>query len=57
MIPWLASGANPASDIYTLVSTTPIKNITAIRIEALPDSRLPCRIRPWPRAPDGNFVL
>ncbi|HWE02612.1 MAG TPA: PPC domain-containing protein [Tepidisphaeraceae bacterium] len=51
----MASGKSPANDVYALIGTTPIKNITAIRIEAIPDPTLP---RDGPgRAADGNFVL
>ncbi|MDB5293048.1 MAG: hypothetical protein JWL69_4289, partial [Phycisphaerales bacterium] len=50
-----ASGASPATDIYTLIGTTTARNITAVRIEALPDGRLPNN-GPG-RAPNGNFVL
>ncbi|HET6246523.1 MAG TPA: hypothetical protein VFE47_02405 [Tepidisphaeraceae bacterium] len=49
------SGADPDQDTYTIVGTTPIKNISAIRIEALPDLRLPGN-GPG-RTANGNFVL
>lgn len=51
----LAIGENPPTDAYTLVAKPTIKNITAIRVEALPDPTLPGN-GPG-RAPDGNFVL
>jgi hypothetical protein len=51
----LVSGPNSSNDTYTLVTTTPFKEITALRIEALPDARLPA-FGPG-RAPDGNFLL
>jgi Protein of unknown function (DUF1553)/Protein of unknown function (DUF1549)/Bacterial Ig-like domain (group 2) len=37
----LASGKNPPSDIYTIVLETPLKRITGLRLEALPDPSLP----------------
>ena len=49
------SGKLPATDVYTLEARTPVKRITAVRLEVLPDSRLPAR-GPG-RAPNGNFVL
>src|SRR6185437_14805197 len=52
---WLASGADPATDVYTLIANSPIKDITAIRIECLSDPTLPAH-GPG-RAPDGNFIL
>ncbi len=51
----LASGANPANDIYTVTGKTSLKGITAIRLEVLPDPSLPAK-GPG-RAPNGNFVL
>ncbi len=51
----LASGANPANDTYTVTATTPLKGITAIRLEALPDPSLPAK-GPG-RSGGGNFVL
>jgi Protein of unknown function (DUF1553)/Protein of unknown function (DUF1549)/Planctomycete cytochrome C len=51
----LASGANPTSDTYVIDAKTLLKEITAIRIEALPDASLP---RGGPgRDPYGNFFL
>jgi hypothetical protein len=50
-----AEGENLESDVYTLVATTSLKNITAFRLEVLTDERLP---RDGPgRASNGNFVL
>jgi hypothetical protein len=45
----------PATDTYTVTATTPLRTITAIRLEALSDERLPGN-GPG-RAADGNFVL
>ncbi len=48
-------GNNPATDVYTLTASTPVRNITAVRIEVLPDERLP---GDGPgRSATGNFVL
>jgi WD40 repeat protein/mono/diheme cytochrome c family protein len=41
--------------VLTLTAETPLKDITAIRLEMIADNRLPSR-GPG-RAPDGNFVL
>jgi hypothetical protein len=51
----VVSGPNPATNTYTVVARAPIAGITAIRIEALPDARLPGG-GPG-RDPYGNFVL
>jgi Protein of unknown function (DUF1553)/Protein of unknown function (DUF1549) len=51
----LVGGPNPATDVFTLTGTTPLKGITAIRLEALPDPSLGAK-GPG-RAPNGNFVL
>lgn len=51
----LASGTNPACDVYTLTAETEWSGITAIRLEALPDASLPGR-GPG-RAVNGNFML
>jgi tetratricopeptide (TPR) repeat protein len=37
----LASGINPQRDVYFLLATTDLKQINAIRLEALPDPSLP----------------
>ena len=51
----LVSGPNPAASTYTVAARAPLAGITAIRIEALPDARLPGG-GPG-RDPYGNFVL
>jgi hypothetical protein len=51
----VVGGKNPPNDVYSLVGTTPVNHIAAIRIEAIPDPALP---HDGPgRAADGNFVL
>jgi hypothetical protein len=51
----LVSGVNPDTDTFTLNSTTKLKNILALRIEALADPSLP---KGGPgRAEKGNFLL
>ena len=47
-------GANPATDTYTLVGTTPVRAITGLRLEVLPDPRLPNN---GPGRSGGNFAL
>jgi hypothetical protein len=49
-----AEGPN-AKGAYTFVADTDLTGITAVRLEVLPDERLP-KAGPG-RAPDGNFVL
>lgn len=49
------TGDNPAQDVYTIEATTHLPRITAIRLEALSDDRLPAK-GPG-RAGNGNFVL
>ncbi len=51
---WLAAGANPASDIYT-ITTTVDAEVSAIKIEALADPTL--RHKGPGRAENGNFAL
>jgi hypothetical protein len=51
----LASGKNPSPEVYTVTATTGAKGITGIRLEVLPDDKLPAK-GPG-RAPNGNFVL
>lgn len=53
---WLATGENPATDTYVIEARVPpARNLTAIRIEALPDPSLP---RGGPgRDIYGNFSL
>jgi WD40 repeat protein len=51
----LVSGKNPDNDSYTVVATTDLQGITALRLEALPDPSLP-----WNgpgREEDGKFYL
>ncbi len=50
-----ASGPSPEVDQYTILGTTQLAGITALRIEALADPSLPAG-GPG-RAPNGNFVL
>jgi hypothetical protein len=51
----LVSGNAAPKDTYTLSTKTKLKGITAIRIEAIPDPRLPNN-GPG-RGSDGNFTL
>ncbi len=51
----LVSGESPASDTYTVTVSNPPANITALRLEVLPDDSLP--MKGPGRAPNGNFVL
>ncbi|HUE74963.1 MAG TPA: PSD1 and planctomycete cytochrome C domain-containing protein [Pirellulaceae bacterium] len=51
----LASGKNENSDVYTVELSLPPGKYTAIRLEVLPDDKLPSK-GPG-RAPHGNFVL
>lgn len=48
-------GDNPTPETYTVEATTKLTRITAIRLEVLPDDRLPGK-GPG-RSPNGNFVL
>ena len=51
----LASGTNPESDTYVITAKAPTRDITAIRLEALPDESLP---RGGPgRDYYGNFMI
>ncbi|MBI2827171.1 MAG: DUF1553 domain-containing protein [Planctomycetia bacterium] len=50
-----ASGKSPEADTYTILATTKLEGITAIRIEVLADPSLPSG-GPG-RAANGNFVL
>jgi cytochrome c553 len=52
---FLASGANPEHDAYTLTATTDQVGITALRLEALAHASLP-KSGPG-RAGNGNFAL
>jgi hypothetical protein len=50
-----AAGTIPAKETYTITVKTDLKDITGIRLEALPDPKLPAQ---GPGASDnGNFVL
>ncbi len=52
---FFASGKNPDADQYTLIGRVGTPTLTAIRVEALPDARLP---KGGPgRADNGNFGL
>ncbi|MCI0388749.1 MAG: PSD1 and planctomycete cytochrome C domain-containing protein [Acidobacteria bacterium] len=51
----LVSGAKPENDVYVITAKTELKNITGLRIEAIPDASLP---KGGPgRDPYGNFFL
>lgn len=52
---FLASGANPAQETYTVTLAALPKSVTAIRLETLSDPSLPAK-GPG-RSPNGNFVL
>ncbi|MBI3821389.1 MAG: DUF1553 domain-containing protein [Planctomycetes bacterium] len=51
----LASGANPATETYTLQAKVDLASITAIRLEALPDASF--KASGPGRSENGNFVL
>ena len=51
----LVGGENPASNVYTITGRAPMAGITAVRVEALPDPRLPGGGPGRDRY--GNFVL
>jgi hypothetical protein len=51
----LASGKNPPKDTFTVTADARLTGITAIRLEVLPDDKLPAK-GPG-RAQNGNFVL
>ncbi len=51
----LVSGPNATPDVYTITAKTDLTNVTAVRLEVLPDDGLPAK-GPG-RAPNGNFVL
>ncbi len=51
----VAEGPNPPAETYDLEAATDLLHITALRLEALPDDRLPDK-GPG-RAANGNFVL
>jgi hypothetical protein len=51
----LVQGEAPGEDVYTIELTITVDHVCALRLESIPDSRLPC----WGpgRAENGNFVL
>ncbi len=51
----VASGENAATETYTIAALPGARDITALRIEVLPDERLPAK-GPG-RSPNGNIVL
>ena len=55
----LASGDQSKSDTYTLRFTTDLRGVTAIRLEVLPDERLPNKGpgRVYYEGPSGDFFL
>lgn len=52
----LASGKHPDTDVYTLVLTSTLKKITAIRLDALTHASLPQQ-GPGRHRDDNNFVV
>ena len=52
---WLATGANPAGDVYEFVARIDLGGITALQVEALPDASFSGG--GTGRAANGNFVL
>jgi hypothetical protein len=52
---WTVSGASPEFDTYTITASTPLKGVSAIRLDALADDSLPSK-GPG-RADNGNFAL
>ena len=52
---WLASGKNPAKDVYVVTAPAPAGELTGLLLEVLPDASLPTQS--LGRAPNGNFVL
>jgi hypothetical protein len=48
-------GAPPPTDTYTFVAPSPLKGVTGLRVEAIPDPRLPGN-GPG-RSKNGNFIL
>ncbi|HVC94426.1 MAG TPA: PSD1 and planctomycete cytochrome C domain-containing protein [Pirellulales bacterium] len=51
----LAAGMNPATETYTIVAESPLKRVTAVRLEVLPDDSFTAK-GPG-RSINGNFVL
>jgi hypothetical protein len=52
---YLASGTNPAHDIYTITAPLPAGSFSGVLLECLPDDSLP--MKSLGRYPNGNFVL
>jgi len=52
---WLAGGANPDKDVYTVTAPAPVGELTGLLLEVMPDASLPTQS--LGRAPNGNFVL
>lgn len=52
---WLAGGANPDHDVYTITAPLPPGEFSGLRIETLPDASLPGQS--LGRAFNGNYVL
>jgi len=52
---YLASGTNPAKDVYVITAKMPEASVSAFLLECLPDASLPNQS--LGRAPNGNFVL
>lgn len=52
---YLVTGGNPDKDEYTLWVKLPVDGVTGIRVETIPDDRLPSKGAG--RAQNGNFVL
>ncbi len=52
---WLAGGANPSNDIYTIKAPIPPGTFSGLMLETLPDPSLPNQS--LGRYPNGNFVL
>ena len=50
-----ATGPNPESDVYTFEARTPLRGLTALRLEALADPKL--KKKGPGRASNGNFAL
>ena len=53
---WFVSGTRPEKDTFIVTAQTKAKGIRALRLEALPDDRLPGR-GPGRYEPSGNFHL
>ncbi len=50
-----ASGPNPPNDVYTITASVNLSELTAVRLEVIPDKELPNGGSG--KASDGNFVL